>query len=72
MEMICADFLAGANVENGDTKPLRLAIDRLFRLLSSSDQMEFLETVTKTSRTSRNARECVFVKSGILRCIDGC
>ena len=49
LEMICADFLAGANLESGDTKPLRFALDRLFGLLSSSEQQEFLETMTATS-----------------------
>ncbi len=43
LEMICADFLAGANLESGDTKPLRLALYRLFGLLSSSEQQEFLK-----------------------------
>ncbi len=49
LEMICADFLAGASLETGDTKPLRLALDRLFGLLSSAEQQEFLESVTTTS-----------------------
>ena len=47
--MICADFLAGANLESGDSKPLRLALDRLFGLLSSSEQQEFLESVAAKS-----------------------
>jgi hypothetical protein len=33
LEMICADFLAGSNLESGDAKALRLTLDRLFRLL---------------------------------------
>jgi hypothetical protein len=45
LEMICADFLAGANLESGDTRALRLALDRLFRLLPSSEQQQFLESV---------------------------
>jgi hypothetical protein len=45
LEMIRADFLAGANLESGDTKPLRLGLDRLFGLLSSSEQQEFLESL---------------------------
>jgi len=49
LEMICADFLAGANLESGDTKPLRLALDRLFGLLPSLEQREFLESVSTTS-----------------------
>jgi hypothetical protein len=48
LEMICADFLAG-NLETGDTKPLRLALDRLFGLLSSAEQREFVESVATTS-----------------------
>jgi hypothetical protein len=44
--MIYADFLAGANLESGDTKPLRLALDRLFGLLPSSEQHEFIESVS--------------------------
>ena len=49
LEMISADFLAGANLETGDTKSLRLALDRLFGLLSSAEQQEFLESVATTS-----------------------
>jgi len=49
LEMICADFLAGANLESGDTKPLRLALDRLFGLLTSAEQQEFLESVATAS-----------------------
>jgi len=44
LEMICADFLAGASLESGDTKPLRLALDRLFGLLPPVDQEEFLDS----------------------------
>jgi hypothetical protein len=49
LEMICADFLAGANLESGDSKALRLALDRLFGLLPSSEQQGFLESVATTS-----------------------
>src|SRR5438309_7616667 len=45
LEMICADFLAGANLESGDIKALRLALDRLFGLLPTSEQQEFLENL---------------------------
>lgn len=44
--MICADFLAGFNRENGDTKTLRLALDCLFGLLPRAEQEEFLEGVS--------------------------
>jgi hypothetical protein len=46
LETICADFLPGANLESGGTKPLLLALDRLFGLLSSSKQQQFLESLT--------------------------
>jgi hypothetical protein len=42
LEMICADFLAGANLETGDTNSLRLSLDRLFGLLSPAEQENFL------------------------------
>src|SRR5690348_3967709 len=45
LEMICADFLAGANLDSGDTKPLRLALDRLVGLLPSAAQEEFLDSI---------------------------
>src|SRR5712692_11822729 len=34
MEMICADFLAGANLQNGDTDGLLLSVRRLLGMLS--------------------------------------
>lgn len=43
LEMICVDFLAGSYVESGDSKALRLALGRLFGLLPSTDQEEFLD-----------------------------
>jgi hypothetical protein len=49
LEMICADFLAGSSLESNDTKPLRLALDRLFGLLPSSEQQGFLESLATTS-----------------------
>jgi hypothetical protein len=45
LEMICADFLAGANLESGNTRALRLALDRLFRFLPPSERQQFLESV---------------------------
>jgi hypothetical protein len=49
LEMICADFLAGANLGSGNTKPLWLALDRLFGLLTSAEQREFLESMATAS-----------------------
>ena len=49
LEMICADFLAGANLEGGDADALLLALDRLFRLLPSPQQQQFLEGLKRAS-----------------------
>ena len=49
LEMICADFLAGANLEDGDADALLLALDRLFRLLPSPQQQQFLEGLKRAS-----------------------
>ncbi len=49
LETICADFLAGANLENGSTKSLLLALSRLFSLLPQPEKAEFLAEVRKAS-----------------------
>jgi hypothetical protein len=46
LELICADFLAGANAESGDTKCLRLALDRLFGLLPCAEQQDFIASLS--------------------------
>ena len=48
LEMICADFLAGANLDGGNSDALLLSLDRLFALLPPTKQHEF---IGKTSRT---------------------
>ena len=49
LEMICADFLAGANLESGSPKSLLLALSRLFSLLPQPEKAEFIEEVQKAS-----------------------
>jgi hypothetical protein len=49
LEMICADFLAGANLESGSPKSLLLALSRLFSLLPQPEKAEFLAEVRKAS-----------------------
>jgi len=49
LEMICADFLAGANIETGDSNALILSLDRLFGLLPQLKQQEFLSKVNGPS-----------------------
>ena len=47
LEMICADFLAGANLEEGDPGALLLAIERLFKLLPEPQKGQFLFNLKK-------------------------
>lgn len=48
LEMICADFLAGANLESGDSRPMLLALDRLIGMLAPTDRMVFRERLGQT------------------------
>ena len=43
LEMICADFLAGANLEYGNTDVLLMSLDRFFKFLPAPQQQRFLE-----------------------------
>jgi hypothetical protein len=47
LEMICADFLAGANLENGNPEILLQSITRFFRFLPRLERQTFLEHVSK-------------------------
>jgi len=47
LEMICADFLAGANSENGDASALLLALSRLYNLLPGPQREQFLNNLQK-------------------------
>jgi hypothetical protein len=49
LEMICADFLAGAHVESGNPKVLLFSMLRLFRFLPEAQKQEFLCEVTQTA-----------------------
>ena len=49
LEMICADFLAGAQVENGDPKILLFSMLRLFRFLPGAEKQEFLREATQAA-----------------------
>jgi hypothetical protein len=46
LEMICADFLAGAHLEGGNPKTLLLSLMRLFRLLPATLRQDFLDQVS--------------------------
>ena len=49
LEMICADFLAGAHLEGGNPKILLLSMIRLFRLLPAALRQEFLQQVSEAA-----------------------
>jgi len=45
LEMICADFLAGANLDNGDPETLLFSATRFFRFLSPDQKQVFLKNL---------------------------
>ncbi len=45
LEMICADFLAGAHLQDGDSEVLLVALCRLFGFLSSGQRAQFFDKV---------------------------
>jgi hypothetical protein len=47
LEMICADFLAGANLENKDPTALLRSPSRVFKFLPSEQRQAFLHEVTE-------------------------
>lgn len=47
LEMICADFLAGANLDNGDPAALLMSMQRFFGFLPPQQQDKFLNGVRK-------------------------
>jgi len=49
LEMICADFLAGANLDNGDPATLLFSATRFFGFLTDDQRQTFLETVAEKS-----------------------
>jgi hypothetical protein len=47
LEMICADFLAGANLDNGDPETLLFSMTRFFKLLPGEQREAFLEGLSE-------------------------
>ena len=45
LEMICADFLAGAHLDNGNQEMLLSSISRYYRFLPGEQQQGFLENL---------------------------
>ena len=49
LEMICADFLAGANLDNGSPEMLLQSISRFFKFLPGEQRQAFVAQVGKAS-----------------------
>jgi len=49
LEMICADFLAGANLENGSPNALVLALRRLYEFLPVAQRQDFLAQIGRAA-----------------------
>jgi hypothetical protein len=47
LEMICADFLAGANLDSGNSEVLLQSALRLFKFLPGEERLTFLQHVTE-------------------------
>ena len=47
LEMICADFLAGANFDNGDPETLLFSITRFFKFLPEEQRQAFLGSLSE-------------------------
>jgi hypothetical protein len=47
--MICADFLAGANLENGNHDVLLTSLRRFFAFLSAAHQQQFLRDIRRSA-----------------------
>jgi len=48
LEMICADFLAGANIGEANPEALVFSLRRIYELLPSEQQSRFLHEITST------------------------
>ena len=49
LEMICADFLAGANLDNQNPETLLFSITRFFKFLPPQQRQAFLQEITPTA-----------------------
>jgi hypothetical protein len=57
LEMICADFLAGANLDNGDPETLLFSMTRFYRFLPHNLQQNFLRNVERRLSHETNSSE---------------
>jgi hypothetical protein len=49
LEMICADFLAGANLDDGDPETLLFSMTRFFRFLPEQQKQSFVQDILATA-----------------------
>jgi hypothetical protein len=49
LEMICADFLAGAHLDDGNPQILLLSMLRFFQFLSTTQKQEFLQQISEAA-----------------------
>jgi hypothetical protein len=54
--MICADFLAGANLENEDPSVLLHSMSPFFKFLPGEQRQAFLHEVTEKARETHSAQ----------------
>jgi len=47
LEMVCADFLAGANLDNRDPATLLFSMTRFFRFLPGEQRQAFLQCLNE-------------------------
>ena len=45
--MICADFLAGANLDHGDPDTLLHSVSRFFKFLPGEQRQAFVQQITE-------------------------
>src|SRR5437764_12984347 len=57
LEMICADFLAGANLDSGDPDMLLRALSSSFKFLPQNQRQAFLQIVNEQIQSSRLSRK---------------
>ena len=58
LEMICADFLAGANLDNGNPEILLHSIRQFFKFLPGEQRQELLTQVNQRLHESASGQTC--------------
>jgi len=57
LEMICADFLAGAKLDSGDPQTLLFSMTRFFRLLPSDQKQAFIDGLSERKGYERDPKK---------------